>query len=373
MVFLRELVTGDRVYTYNKSVVVKFNGERGVLSTGILNGGYSENLQAVFNHDAKSSAGMGCKLKAPTYEEHMKIIAEELGLDFNKTSCIGTAADMENTAFVTERYEDISVTAMVTAGIESNGGRVGDPASFHECNDKIEEMKPGTINMIIMIDGNLPERTLTRALVTSTEAKTAAIQELIAGSNYSTGIATGSGTDGTIIYCNLDSKNYMTNAGKHSKLGELIGVAVKKAVKEALFLQTGLCPEFQKSVFRRFKRYGITIERVWNERNNKVDKLEFVDFMMKLEKGESIVSLTSLYIHLLDQNQWELLSPEVVLNHGKFLLEQIASEMNVELKFQELKKITRESTQKHLIEQYSKMLSMVDITEESHAKTIEYV
>ncbi|MCU6396733.1 adenosylcobinamide amidohydrolase, partial [Enterobacter quasiroggenkampii] len=105
----------------------------------------------------------------------------------------------------------------------------------------------------------------TRALVTCTEAKTAALQELMAGSNYSRGIATGSGTDGTIIVCNSKSKIKLTNAGKHSKLGELIGVAVKKAVKEALFLQTGLCAESQHSMLKRVKRFGIDENRILNK------------------------------------------------------------------------------------------------------------
>ena len=70
-------------------------------------------------------------------------------------------------------------------------------------------------------------------VVTCTEAKTAAIQELLAGSNYSTGLATGSGTDQTIIVANSDSELYFEGAGKHSKMGELIGKTVTKAVKAA--------------------------------------------------------------------------------------------------------------------------------------------
>ena len=230
---IKILRCGDKIYNYNKSIIVKFVGRRAVLSTGVTNGGYSENLTAIFNNDAKTSPGMGCILKAPTYKEHMEIISRELGLDPKYTSGLGTAADMENMSIVEEKYEELSVTALVTGGIEKNGGRVGDPASYVERNGKTEVVKNGTINIIVSIDGNLPPRTLTRALITITEAKTAAIQELLEGSKYSSGIATGSGTDGVIVYSNLESENIYNDAGKHSKLGELLGKVVKKAVKDA--------------------------------------------------------------------------------------------------------------------------------------------
>ena len=39
-----------------------------------------------------------------------------------------TAADMENVSIKSATYSDTTVTAVVTAGIDENGGRVGDPA-----------------------------------------------------------------------------------------------------------------------------------------------------------------------------------------------------------------------------------------------------
>lgn len=122
---LCKLTSGDTVYHYNKSIIIKFSGKRAVLSTAILNGGYRENISAVLNHDAKAAPGMGCQLRAPTYEEHMKLIAEEAGLDAEHTTGIATAANMENVSIVSQNYGNLSLTAIVTAGIETNGGRVG--------------------------------------------------------------------------------------------------------------------------------------------------------------------------------------------------------------------------------------------------------
>lgn len=330
------LKSGDKIYRYNKSVIIKFIGKRAVLSTGVLNGGYSENLTAIFNNDAKSGAGMGCILKAPTYKEHMEILSQELGLDPIFTSGLGTAADMENMSIVEEEYGELSVTALVTGGIETNGGRAGDPASYIEENQKIEKVNHGTINIIVSINGKLPPRTLTRALVTITEAKTAAIQELLEGSKYSSGLATGSGTDGVIVYSNLESKNIYNDAGKHSKLGELLGKAVKKAVKEALAKQSLLTPENQKSIFRRGRRYGITLEKIWKrylEQNsgNFDRKLEWIEEIRELEKDEEVVSLTSLYIHLLDQLEWGLLTKKTVTSHCNIIKGLILEKLGISL------------------------------------------
>lgn len=127
------LSTGDSVQRYNKSIVIPFEGERKVLSTSPLNGGYREDLKAVFNNDVNPGEGMECKLRAPTHEEHMRIIASELGLDWGKTAGIDTAASMDNVSIKRGDYEDLTVSAIVTAGVKINGGRVGDPASWITC------------------------------------------------------------------------------------------------------------------------------------------------------------------------------------------------------------------------------------------------
>jgi len=65
-------------------------------------------------------------LRAPTYEEHMRLNAQDLGFDADTVTGMGTAAQMENVAINISKYENLTVTAIVTGGIEVNGGRVGD-------------------------------------------------------------------------------------------------------------------------------------------------------------------------------------------------------------------------------------------------------
>lgn len=335
------LSTGDGVHRYNKSIVIPFEGKRKVLSTSPINGGYREDLRAVFNNDGNPGAGMACKMRGPTYEEHMRIIAAELGLEPDKTAGISTAASMDNASVKCEVFENLTVTAITSGGVEVNGGRAGDPASYHERKGCVEMFKPGTINIILAIDANMPEGTLARALVTCTEAKTAALQELMAGSNYSSGLATGSGTDGTILLCNAESALFLTNAGKHSKLGELIGCAVKSAVKEALFLQTGLCPCTQHSILKRIKRYGIDEEKIWERYLSSgiagaMRKADFIHRLHAMDHDGELVALTSLYVHLIDQVDWELLAAGEAAGTGRMLAESMAERLKTGSGWQEI-------------------------------------
>lgn len=327
---LYQLPSGDEVHRYKKSLVICFAGERKVLGTGPNNGGYRTDLKAVFNHDCNPGPGISCELRADTYPKHMDLVAaQELGLDAEHCTGLMTAASMENVSIQSMKYEDFTVTALVTGGIRNNGGRVGDPAVWHEKANISYPVRPGTINILVHIDANLSEGALARAMVTCTEAKTAALQELLAPSRYSRGIATGSGTDGMIVICNAESDVYLTNAGKHCKLGEYIGKTVKKAVKEALYLQSGLSPEYQYDIFHRMDRFGVTEDALWERYEQKTSgfaRAHFSDALDRIRREDELVVQTSLYAHLLDQTEWGMLKPDKAWRAGKQLLRQLGWE-----------------------------------------------
>lgn len=358
---LCQLSNQDTLHRYKKALVLTFAGPRNTLSTGPDNGGFREDLKAVFNVDINPGAGMGCVMRGKTYEEHMNIIAkEDLGLDPATCTGLCTAASMENVSIKTKVYDDFTVTAIVTGGIEHNGGRVGDTALWHEREGMFCPEPPGTINILLHIDADLDPGAIARSLVTCTEAKTAAIQELLAPSCSSHGIATGSGTDGTIIITNPQSKTRLTNAGKNSKLGEYIGVAVMAAVKEALSLQSGLNPAYQHDVLRRLGRFGVTEDVLWDryqemyrkaqaaewteeepcrteeepgraERNpvrpeEELSRAEFTHRLDSLRRESRLVTGASLYAHLLDQLEWGLLTPEEVYPAAREILAQTGGE-----------------------------------------------
>ena len=327
---LARLTTGDVAYRYDKSIVLVFSGPRKVLSTSLYNGGYHEDFEAVFNRDMTQGSGMPCESFAPTYVESMKIVAERLGLAPELTSGMGTAAHMENASIVSRSYKELTVTAIVTGGVETNGGRVGDPASYY----KTAEKKCGTINIMLVIDADLPPGILARALVTCTEAKTAALQELMAPSRYSAGLATGSGTDQTIVIANSESLLFFEGAGKHSKLGELIGLAVMAAVKEALKKQSGLTPAQQHDLLRRLRRFGVTEEALWQRYKevagaDALIKAQFIAALEKMIAVPALFPLGVLFIHLYDEHLWGLLEKGETWEAAEKLLKEMATALRL--------------------------------------------
>lgn len=298
---------GDVAIRGEKSIIVRFAGKRAVLSTSAFHGGYHEECTAIFNYDGTCGEPKRYRMMANTYAEHMVRVASCLGLDPRYVTGMDTAAQMANAAVVTQTYRELTVTAIVTAGIEENGGRAGDAADYYEPDKFVRHH--GTINIIVLIDGNLSEAALARALVTTTEAKTAAIQERLASSCYSEGLATGSGTDQTILVANRESKIGFTDAGKHSKLGELIGRAVIAAVKRALEKQTGLNRKKQFSVMRRIGRFGHCYESVCKQMDITLSEQEQMR-LAQLDRERRWVVDASLIAHLCDQYRWGLLTQE---------------------------------------------------------------
>lgn len=305
----------DCVYFDNETILIRFDGHRNVVSTSNLNGGYREDLQYIYNNSCGKSieAGDIVTMKGSNMQEHYEALTLELNLPLNRTTGMCTAALMENMSVVSQTKERISVTAMVTAGIDINGGRAGDPAQFNEFTNEALDSTQGTINIFLLIDAHLDAGTLTRSLITATEAKSAALEELMANSLYSEGLATGSGTDNIIAVGNLDSKIQLYNAGKHCILGELIGHTVKKAVQEALHKQSGMNTGRQASVLWQNKRYGITADKIFRhyqhlskDYNSSIEP--FLAPINEITSDNKIVAQIAAINHLIDQNRWGLLT-----------------------------------------------------------------
>jgi len=306
---LLETSSGERVFRNEDSIVVRLPENRNCLITSYVNGGYSEGLEAVFNHQPKPTEGCRSEdMEGGSVEAYIAIHAARLGLNPEKVAAMMTAAKMKNAAIAIRSFRTLEVTAIVTAGIEVNGGRAGDPASWHEENGKSVYVG-GTINTILLINSHLPAHALTRAVMTATEAKTVAIQQLMAPSRYSTGIATGSGTDQICIISNMDSSDVLTWTGKHSKVGELIALCVIEATTRALELQTGLSPGSQRDMLVRLDRYRIDEKQYWDaasslEGENKQEL--FIRTLREFSKNPAVVAMTASILHICDEIAWGL-------------------------------------------------------------------
>jgi adenosylcobinamide amidohydrolase len=173
---------------------------------------------------------------------------------------MGTAANMHYAAVVTAGDEDVSVTAVVTAGVHTNATCAGDPAGWRETREGVSAAPAiaGTINTILCVNAPVIPPALARAVVTMTEGKSAALARLAVPSCYSPDLATGTGTDQFAVAAPVAAnRRPLSSASPHMKFGELVGRAVRDATIEALRWQNGLEASYTRSVFHALGRHGV--------------------------------------------------------------------------------------------------------------------
>ncbi len=229
----------------NKTLIINFKHPLKVLST--LEGP-RKGITAVGNHYLPPQLwGISHQMG---FRNFRKRIYNVLRLRETDTSLLMTGANMDNLSIQTKRFKAITVTALVTAGVRSNAVRMSkDEGRYYEPD-------PGTINIILMTNCRLTLRAMARAMISATEAKTAALQDLDIRSAYTGRVhqATGTGTDNIIVVEGDGIR--IDNAGGHSKMGELMAKAVYGGVREAIFKQNGIVR--QRNVFQRLKERGIS-------------------------------------------------------------------------------------------------------------------
>ncbi|MBW1804215.1 MAG: adenosylcobinamide amidohydrolase, partial [Deltaproteobacteria bacterium] len=218
-------ISYSRIHDFlNKTLIIDFKEPMSLVSTleGERNG-----IRSVGNHYSPPPCwGIEHKngLKGVRKRVYQVIDKSEESASF-----LFTGADMDNLAVKREKFKEMEVCALVTAGVKSNALRMSkDSGRFYEL---------GTINIILLPNMKLTPRAMTRAIISATEAKIAALQDLDIRSSYSPLVhqATGTGTDNIMVVQGTGIR--IENAGGHSKMGELIAKAVYRGVKEAVFKQ----------------------------------------------------------------------------------------------------------------------------------------
>ncbi len=171
-----------------------------VLSTSACHGGQSEGIRYLVNHQSCEGSAHherhNC-LSELGMERYHHALCREFGLPAETVASMGTAANM-NYATVLQRGDDeVTVTSIVTAGVQGNAACAGDPTTWRETPERESQtaLSGGTINIQVLLNCAVTEGALARAVVTMTEAKSAALQQLAVGSRYSAELATGTTTD----------------------------------------------------------------------------------------------------------------------------------------------------------------------------------
>lgn len=271
---------GYEIRRRGRFLVVELLEPHRVLCTSAQGGGQREDLRHLVNHQSCEGRGHQARflrLRQLGEDGYHRAACAEVGLDPAAAALMGTAANMNCAALATEEFGGLRVRAVVTAGVEGNAGRAGDPARWHEGEDGWCEVDPhaGTINVILLIDWPLTPAALARAVITLTEAKSAALQELAVSSRSSEGLATGTGTDQYAIAAPMDGRAPKTNPGHHARLGELIGRAVLCATRESLRWQNGLEPSHTRSIPYALRRFGLDETRLMEALQERLDEDAF--------------------------------------------------------------------------------------------------
>lgn len=189
-----------------------------ILNSSVWNGGFAK-VTSIVNRQVDRSYDCA----DPAAE--MKRFLQRSGFEPERTAAMLTAANIRGYGRKLAAAEGgPAVCAWVTAGL-SNRSRAGSLRAS-------DKLYPGTINTIVVIDGGLTEAALVNAVITATEAKAAALQDM--GVLTDDGLqATGTTTDAVIIAA-VPRGGPIRYAGPATTAGAAIGAAVYEATRASL-------------------------------------------------------------------------------------------------------------------------------------------
>ncbi|MCX8175662.1 MAG: phosphatidylglycerophosphatase A [Candidatus Bathyarchaeota archaeon] len=212
------------------------------LSSAVLNGGLCF-VKTILNHQVPKN------FNNPDPASYLNMVASKLKL---LTPVVGlmTAADISNLSIHQSKNHENPFCIFTTAGL-SNAATAGDV--INQTNFSFAS----TINIVVLIDGNLTDSCMVDAVKTVTEAKTVALRELDVRSRFSWKPASGTTTDAIVVACTGRGK-LVHYAGTATALGEGIGGGVIKSVKDAV--EKGEKLVANRPLVKRLEENGITFE-----------------------------------------------------------------------------------------------------------------
>ncbi len=162
---LDKLYDGVEIHRLDRIVIAKFTCPHRVISTCRVNGGVRETMDAMFNHQSCEPSGHDVKFREiteQTPEQYHAGICRTHALTPETAVALGTAANMNHAAIETATFRGLQVTAIATAGVETNAGRAGDHAMYYEENGKFIKVEPdspelrdGTINLMLFVNRDM--------------------------------------------------------------------------------------------------------------------------------------------------------------------------------------------------------------------------
>lgn len=159
-------------------------------------------------------------------QEEMKEYLIKHGFHPYDTVGMMTAARLKDGAYRFLEADGFSALIVVTAG-------AGNAVDASLGKERTIEFKQGTINIWVLVNGELSEEAFIQAIMTATEGKVSAIQKMGIKDFETNTLATGTSTDSILIGASQKGKK-LAYAGTSTPLGRLIGKGIYQCTKEAL-------------------------------------------------------------------------------------------------------------------------------------------
>lgn len=247
------LKTGGLFIETKHSLICQFPEPRLVLSTSSYNGGFLM-ADAVFNHCIHSVQSDSSFTRS--FEEASNDLlnfAIMNGFNCERITGLLSNTKVDRHGYSAFYFQDTLIEVIATAVIGTNAMRAGEHGeeSNRDCafND--------AINLLVLTNSQIEDGNMVKALLTITEAKSAALQELAVINPCTLSPATGTGADGIIFATNPMAKVFCNNVGTPSLFGEALACAVKTALKESLAMESKIIPWRQSRAEERLWRLGM--------------------------------------------------------------------------------------------------------------------
>ena len=189
------------------------------MSSGVIGSGTGWHQSFVNRHVDKN---YNCN----DHRSEMAAFLTSKGFEPSETVGMMTAVILEDVVYKKYCSEGFSILVVVTAG-------VGNAIDASKSEWHSFEMVPGTINTWIFVNGELTEESFIQSIVTATEAKVKALNDLKVIDEVTGTIATGTSTD-SILIAAAQTGQVLEFAGTITPLGKLISKAVYQCTTEAI-------------------------------------------------------------------------------------------------------------------------------------------
>lgn len=203
-------------------LLLEFPAEADSISSAVYGGGTGRLKRAVNQYVTRDY-----ECSNPVRDMENKL--QEWGYPLEGCAGLMTAVPLEHAAVAEEDTGSAGIMCCVTAAA-GNAARAGSQRSV------LAAYRPGTINIMLGIDGWLSPSAMVNAVMTATEAKAAALADLGITDSENGLIATGTTTD-AIVLAVSGSRRYAAEhvyAGTATDLGGAIGRLVHSAVTGSL-------------------------------------------------------------------------------------------------------------------------------------------